>query len=388
LSTSCHLEACLQGALVLALVGCGPEGHEGQARDAVPRAPRAVGQAGWDEVHTGGVPGKDSPTAGEDGAVAHDPIRHRVLLYGGKGDDDVNGNELWAFDLETRAWSRLPATGTPPPREDHTMIFDQANDQLVVFGGEDGPTSQETWAFDFESSHWTDITHDSAPFLEGHTAEYDPKGLSMIVFGGGSQKIFDDKTWVLDLDKTSESYGTWETLDVPTPRPQARREHSSAYDPTRHVMYVFGGRQRTKDSHLNDVWAYDPESRRWREVVTTGEHPDPIRQTVVGLNPDTNELSVFGGEILVHQEGDFEDYIVNRIWVLDMESGVWSDRTPYPRSVYDHVGLYVPELGGTLVYGGSSTRDAKEHGTWLLRRIDASGGTGQAVPVGSGSPGD
>src|SRR5206468_9366629 len=117
----------------------------------------------------------------EDAALAHDPVRHRVWLYGGKGDDDVNLNELWALDLASKRWSRVPSDGPrPPPREDHTLVFDQANDQLVLFGGEDGDTSNETWAFDLSRGVWHEITGPSSPELESHVAIYDPRGQRMV----------------------------------------------------------------------------------------------------------------------------------------------------------------------------------------------------------------
>ena len=58
---------------------------------------------------------------------------------------------------------------------------------------------------------------------------------------------------------------------------------------------------------------------------------------------------------------------MNQVWVLDLATGLWSNRTPHPRPMYDHQGLFVPELGATLIYGGSSQWPGKEHETWLLR---------------------
>lgn len=332
------------------------------------REPHAAGQSSWEEIHTGR---DSSPSASEDSAGAYDAARQRVLLYGGKDDDDVVRNELWSFDLPTRSWTRIDSPG-PPPREDHTLILDEANDSLVLFGGEDGSTSSETWAFDLGSERWTEITDDTAPALEDHVAIYDPRGRRMIVFGGmrgekahKDEKLFDDETWALDLDRDSPRYRTWSVLATSQPRPSPRREHRGLYDPVRHRLLVFGGRRRTKTNFLNDAWALDLESLIWREIGTTGERPEPVRQAAVGYDPATDQLIVFGGE--VHVEDADDEFTVNEVWVLNVESGIWSNRTFHPRPLYDHLGVFVPELGGTLIYGGTSSWPRKEHGTWLLR---------------------
>ncbi|HKB17237.1 MAG TPA: kelch repeat-containing protein, partial [Planctomycetota bacterium] len=211
-----------------------------------------------------------------------------MLLYGGKGDDDVALNELWSFDLAARRWSRIVSEGpAPPASEDHTLVLDSGNNQLVLFGGENGPSGRATWTYDLRANRWADVTHPSAPILEGHIAVYDPRGKRMIVFGGMRVKIVDkdekektleENTWALDLDRASSGYGTWSILPIEGDQPKPRREHKGVYDPVRHRLIVFGGRQRSSSSFLNDVWALDLSSLKWREIETRGELPDPVRQ--------------------------------------------------------------------------------------------------------------
>jgi len=369
--------AAVVAGLLAALGGCGRDAAAVEAA-AIERAGRgAAGQdrATWELLRAGGAPGQDSPTAGEDMALAYDAARHRLLLYGGKGDDDVNRNELWSFDLAAGRWQQIRADGPqPPPREDHSLVVDTANDQLVLFGGEDGDTSPATWTFDLRASRWQEITHRSAPALESHSAIYDPRGKRMVVFGGMRQidgkNDLGEETWILCLDQRSPQYATWSELPVATPHPAPRREHRGLYDPVRHRMLVFGGRQRSSASYLRDVWVLDLASSTWREVPTHGDPPNPIRQMALGYDPDSDALTVFGGEVLTFMAGhdhSKKEVLVNLVWVLDLHTGCWEDRTPYPPPMYDHAGLFVPEYGATLIYGGSSPRPAKkEHATWLL----------------------
>jgi hypothetical protein len=353
---------------------------------AAGRAPRAVGQAGWEELHTGGAPGQSSPTAGEDAALVHDPVRHCLFLYGGKDDRDVILNELWTFDLQARTWRRIPhAHAAPPPREDHTLVLDTANDRLVLFGGEDGDTSRATWTYDIADDRWTDVTRPGAPALEGHVAIYDPRRLRMVVFGGmrveEDDRDLEEETWTLELDRASPRHLEWSTLPSARHGPAPRREHDGAYDPVRHRFLVFGGRQRTSSSFLDDVWTLDLGRDAWSEVATHGARPNPIRQSAVGFDPEANELTVFGGEVQTFGSGgDKKERTlpVNQLWVLELETGRWTDRTPYPPPMYDHAGVFVPEYGTTLIYGGSSTGAAKEHSTWIVRKL----GTPSPSPAG------
>jgi hypothetical protein len=309
----------------------------------------------------------EAPTPGEDCAIAYVHPQGSVFLYGGKGDGDQNTSDLWRFAVSTRRWSRITSEGpTPPPREDHTLIFDEANGALVLYGGENGTASHDTWVFDLATRRWTDITQAAAPYREDHTAVYDPKRQRMVVFGGRDEEGRPtDDTWALTLDRSSPEHGAWRRLLTGESVPSARSEHAAAYDPARHRLLIFGGRLTHKRRYTHDVWALDLDGDRWTQLVAHGDGPLPIRQSVMGLNQRTRELVVFGGDLV--GEASREDYLVNSIWVLDLESLRWTDRTPSPESVRDHVGVFVPEYDGMLVYGGTNYRAAKQRATWLLR---------------------
>lgn len=358
------------GTLAIGIVSCG-RAEPGAA--SASRLPRATGQQGLEEIGTGGITGRDSPNAGEDAAIAYDRARSRVLLYGGKNDDDVVLNELWAFELGLRRWTRVACEGPEPPAlEDHTLVIDTAQDQLVLFGGENGNSSNGTWALDLGTNRWQDITRADAPRLESHVAIFDPRARRMVVSGGmcvqKDERELEKRTWVLDLHHGSLHYGAWSTLRTNGPAPGPRREHAGVYDAEHHRLLVFGGRQRSSDSFLDDLWALDLASDTWQEIETHGERPEPVRRTVLAYDSGREELTVFGGEVLTVHAGDEQQSIVNQIWVLELRSGEWTDRTPYPPGMYDHMGLFVPEYGATLIYGGSSFRSRKEHSTWLIRR--------------------
>ena len=361
LSGICAMSGCQKGSISPIASGGTGDGVE---------TPAIAAGGAWTTLHDERSPDAAVPKPAEDCAIAYDSTRRMVYIYGGKGDDDKVTNELWALDTSTLQWSSLSGDGpAPPAREDHSLVFDQANDALVVYGGEDGPTSSETWRFDLAQGKWQNITTESAPERQDHVAIYDPLGKRMVVFGGDdARRRPTADTWALNLDRDSLGYYTWTLLSEGKPGPAVRRQHAGVYDASAHRLLIFGGRTREqgKKKFLNDLWSLDLDTLRWDEVETSGEAPGPLNQAALTLNPGTNEVTLFGGELVTYVSGDRMEFLINRFWILDLNSLVWADRSPYPRPVYDHAAVFVPELGGTVVYGGSSYRPTKEHTTWLL----------------------
>ena len=51
-----------------------------------------------------------SPPPRQHAALAYTPRAHAAFLFGGQGEDGCCLNDLWRYDLRTRAWSRLDAS--------------------------------------------------------------------------------------------------------------------------------------------------------------------------------------------------------------------------------------------------------------------------------------
>jgi hypothetical protein len=71
-----------------------------------------------------------------------DPVRHRTLVFGGCGgpacdrDPAPLANDLWAYDHRAASWSRFHAAGLPPaPRMGAHAFYDPVRDRMLLFGG-------------------------------------------------------------------------------------------------------------------------------------------------------------------------------------------------------------------------------------------------------------
>ena len=107
------------------------------------------------------------PAAAEDCAAIYDPVGHRLVLFGGKDDSNHNVNEVWTLDLADYGWHRIPIEGdTPPPSEDHAVIYDPIGRRMILHGGEDGLTTNKTWSFDLSTLRWRNMTDPTSPARE------------------------------------------------------------------------------------------------------------------------------------------------------------------------------------------------------------------------------
>ena len=303
------------------------------------------------------------PPAAEDCAMIYDPVRHRLVLSGGKNDEDQILNEVWEFDLNRNRWRQLETHGPQPlPREDHVAIFDPIGYRMLIHGGEnDTPVSNEIWALDLRSLEWTDLTTADSPAREDHTAIYDERGKRMILFGGRRDS---GETWSFALDPAAPDFEHWRNLTPPAPNPPGRVDHVAVYDGLKNRMLIHGGWDKNKKQYFDDTWAYHlpvpPDTLgHWEALRTGAMHPPKRRHATGVLDASQNRFIVFGG---TGEEG-----YSNAVWVFDLTADVWSDRTPGPQPRIDHQAVFDPRSRTTLVYGGDGIRSGKLHAVWELQ---------------------
>jgi N-acetylneuraminic acid mutarotase len=75
-------------------------------------------------------------------------------------------DETWAYDYNTNTWTQLTPTTHPSGRQLHSMVYDEAADKMVLFGGIAGTwlkeeINDELWLFDPVLDEWSQVTPDS-----------------------------------------------------------------------------------------------------------------------------------------------------------------------------------------------------------------------------------
>lgn len=322
------------------------------------------------------------PTAPPDPRVGHDgvydPVRHRLIVV--DGYDNAVLSDVWALDLSGSAlWTRLVVAGTPPSaRWLHTTIYDPVRDRILLFGGwAASPQNNETWALDLSGTPtWHIISTATSPTQRrAHTAIYDPVGDRMIVFGGQGPSGPLNDVWALSLSGTPD----WSQLTPVGSAPVARQTHAAAYDPVRNRMLVYGG--NSGSTYLSDLWALNLSGTpAWFQLPAGGASPGPRYYHTLNYDPTSDRMVLLGGSA-----SGFPSLYDMTIWSLSLSgpgAPSWSETDggagPSPRS--DPVAVRDASTDRLILFGGAG-RFAPYNDSFAL---DLS--TSMWAPLADGSP--
>lgn len=157
------------------------------------------GAPAWTQI----LPTGTAPTPRYAHSLIYQPSRDRIILFAGY--DGVYRNDVWELSLSgPPAWTRLTPAGIPPAaRWAHVAIYDPIRDRMVIYGGYDGLGARtDAWALSLGSSPaWTALAP-GGPIPGVRTnldGVYDPPGDRMLIFGGfnPSTQAFLGDTWSL-----------------------------------------------------------------------------------------------------------------------------------------------------------------------------------------------
>ena len=304
------------------------------------------GSPAWSALAPAGM----LPSARYGQTAIYDPVRDRMVVFGGR-DEFGARKDVWALSLAVvPSWTALAPSGSPPStRYGHAAIYDPVRDRMVVFGGYDpeNGTRNDTWALSLSGSPaWSALAHSVhlPSARHGHTAIYDRPRDRMVVFGGFYADFSRNDAWALSLSGSP----AWSALAPGASLPSTRYAHTAIYDSLRARMVVFGGHDVDKGAR-NDPWALSLSgSPKWSEVKpevahevatspppgvtppakTTGAHPQTGRGIFVGLGLARGSADVNGPDVSGERSsgwgGSFRlGYVINPKLALGFESNSW-----------------------------------------------------------------
>jgi hypothetical protein len=351
---------------------CGSNSYTNQVWDWTGNP--GAGPGTW-TLRTGGTGA--IPAGRKSHAMAYDPVRRKVVLYGGQTDGGVAGgtitalSDTWELDPDTGGWTEVLVTSAPGPRYATAMAYDRTRGTTILFGGTKYTPSPpayvfdgETWEWNGNARAWTKLAPSGAPGARSQHAmvSYVRGGANkLLLVGGAGSSIGSDTTW--EWDGTGS--GSW-TNRTPAAGPTVRGSPGLAWDPDRGLVAMFGGYDFNATAapyDRNDLWTWDGAG--WTSV--TVQAAPPRRTNAFGFVYDVarRKLLLWGGD----DRGTYNP--LADVWEWDATTGAWADRTPSRGVVPGRESLaayYDPVRGAATMFGGgrnfweSAAQDAWE---WL-----------------------
>ncbi len=324
----------------------------------------------FDSGHWTNITQSPAPVARSGFGMAYSAALGKIFLFGGFNDStNAAYGDTWSFTGDT--WTQLTPTLSPANRSETTLVNDEKDGTLLLFGGQSiGRTgNRSSWSFD--GTTWTEVLPTAAPTGSGFdVATYDGQDGYVVLFGGyNATGNFVNTTWTF-------ADGVWHQL-FPATAPSPRELPALVYDPSLGKVVLFGGYafnpHTAVAAFISDTWTFSGGT--WTNVTSTAGTP-PLARFGAGAtyDPTLKSVLLFGGES--YNTTSLQDEADGDTWTFN---GTWTNLlTSSPGARYGAGLAWDPELGGDLLFGGFN-ESAVFGDTWLF----IEGGWSPLFPAGS-----
>lgn len=246
---------------------------------------------------------------------------------------------------QTANTSPAPGAATwPAVRASASVTYDPVRRNLFVFGGTvDFRTEfNDTWTWD--GKHWTEQHPRIRPATrQDGLVAFDASRRVVVLFGGRSKGKDRNDTWTWDGK-------TWTELH-PATTPPARGSAAMAYDPRSQTVLLVGG--STNHGNLSDMWS-------WNGVTWTELHPNRLPQLIgEGIADDGSQLIVTSASF-----GEVNGRYQTQTWAWDGSS--WTALHPPVNVPLDYGYSFAgdPKRGTVLFFGGGQGLIPRDTWVW------------------------
>ncbi len=296
--------------------------------------------------------------------------RHKLFVWGGCADGDGCTRYLdsgGVLDPATRLWTPTTAAGeAPSARSNHTAVW--SGHEYLVWGGSFGAHTpgqkaiahNDGAAYDPVRQTWRQIPAAPIAGRSFHTAIWTGEtgnrvtANKMLVWGGCDveEYIYCKEHYndgALYDPKTRE----WTPLTTTGANPTARRLHASVHIAEHNALVVWGGQRASR--YLGDGAILDLGTLSWQPM----KMPGPAKRARHSMVWTGDHLIVFGGETSVHEYA--EDIGVFTFPEAGRSSGRWDSPglDAMPLKVKNHGAAWTPF--GMMIWGGQTDRRAFEN---------------------------
>lgn len=260
----------------------------------------------WTSSGPDGVPW---PPSRQGSTIAYDAAARRAVIFGGVGINTQAGllGDLWIWDPATSRMTApsRPTTGWPSARSHHALVYDPVRRRVLMFGGALPEATDELWALDTASASWEALPKaGTGPAPRSRHALVLDEDRQVIVLQGGLPVTAEALT-----SSDSAYFDTWELPAGSTawrePAPGvASLPWQAPFQPAmmafvRGLGVVALGPQRNALASEVDLWRWNPIGAAW--VPANVDHPGPK----TALEATTRPVLCGGGDTLTMLLGEW-----------------------------------------------------------------------------------
>lgn len=225
-------------------------------------------------------------------AIAADPVRRRIVLFGGRTRAGQAGG-TWIYD--GRGWGSGGLPIEPPPRTGHRMAYDEIRQYILLFGGQSTQTGallDDTWILD--GNGWNRIFPSTRPSAQSPTGlAWDTFTSQLLLVGGTDCWTWNGNQWV--------------------PRaalPSSRRRAAVGRAPSGGVYVLHGvgstiGPQGPQLHPIHHHW----NGANWTSFTDSQQVPrlSELHGATLTYDPTTSSSLLAGGELSPYQSSNYID---------------------------------------------------------------------------------
>ena len=279
------------------------------------------------------------PSARSGQSMIFDQHEDRLVLFGGRNAQSESLDDFWSYDYSRNAWSLRGRLSTPEPRIHLSMAYDDRDNLTLLFGGLDGIFEyNDTWLYDSSKNIWTRERPANPPAARHDTAlAYDDFNGIFVLFGGMSGTTQVNDTWTYNV-----STNTWTQMQ-PQQSPPAGSGYVIAYDSSQHVSVLYGG--RTDYDFFNGTWTYDAGLDNWTDMNSTPS--PPARDDGMMAYDSVDKVMIFFG-------GSGSGGVMTDTWTYELGTNTWTEKNPVtaPPGRTDGAMAFDPVRGLVMLFGG------------------------------------
>jgi hypothetical protein len=241
-------------------------------------------------IYTGGIWTQEhpatSPAPRTGAALVYDAATSQLLLFGGSSKIGTAGGffgDTWVWTGTT--WQQLNPATSPPARHNADMIYDAADQDVVLFGGYDGQYLGDTWTWN--GTTWTEQDTPTAPTpRDTGSFVYDAATGTGLLYGGFNGVTTFTDTW-------SWNGSTWTQLSTTASPGQVMAGWQMAYDASTGQVLLFGGHRQQEGINTRLTWSWNGTT--WTRLRPAAA-PNGRAYASMTYDSTTQQIILFGGQ--------------------------------------------------------------------------------------------